>query len=426
MGRCCKSANAQTATPATVTRVVDGDTVEAVLTDGRQLTVRLIGIDTPETVRPGVEVECGGEQATEAMRGLVEGQQVSLVSDPTQDAVDRLGRSLFYVGRVDGLDVGEEMIRLGWAEVYVFEFDFERLAAYRAAQRAARDSDSGAWARCDGDFHRTRADELRQRRLSAVRSVRRYYSLISRRRFAAAWEMLGRPVRRDLGPFRQWKAGYRRSLGVSVVLRERACRGVEPWSASGCELATATRVAAGWSASPSVAAGSSRPARIPGWLSMFGCARPAEAVSTCPSPSARRHPPAVVEVVATPATPTTAAASIQTHRITTASTAAGTARGTRVRFGCLATTTTTLTPMVTASAATARAAVAVAAVVVAAAAARTARAMTPASSPDRTWTAQAALETARDMSTAPCTSRAATRTASTAMATALAARTSRS
>src|SRR5829696_3606309 len=159
--------HAQTATPATVSRVVDGHTVEALLTDGRQLTVRLIGIDTPETVRPGVEVECGGEQASEAMRGLVEGQEVSLVSDPTQDAVDRFGRSLFYVDRVDGLDVGEQMIRLGWAEVFVFESDFERLAAYRAAQREVRESDTGAWGRCDGDFHRTREDELRERRLSA-------------------------------------------------------------------------------------------------------------------------------------------------------------------------------------------------------------------------------------------------------------------
>jgi micrococcal nuclease len=211
------SAYGQTATPATVVRVIDGDTVEALLADGRQLSVRLIGIDTPETRRPGVPVECGGEQATEAMKRLVEGQQVSLVSDPTQDAVDRFGRSLFYVDRVDGLDVGEELIRLGWAEVYVFEFDFQRLAAYRAAQREARDFEAGVWARCDGDFHRTRAEELRERRLSAVRFMRRYYSLISRRRFAAAWEMLARRVRRDLGPFRDWKTGHRRSLGVSVV-----------------------------------------------------------------------------------------------------------------------------------------------------------------------------------------------------------------
>jgi micrococcal nuclease len=88
---------AQTSSPATVTRIVDGDTLVARLADGSEITVRLIGIDTPETVQPGTPVECGGEQATEAMRDLAEGQQVNLVSDPTQDAVDQFGRSLFYV-----------------------------------------------------------------------------------------------------------------------------------------------------------------------------------------------------------------------------------------------------------------------------------------------------------------------------------------
>jgi micrococcal nuclease len=212
------TAQAQTSTAATVTRVVDGDTLVARLADGSELTVRLIGIDTPETVKPGTPVECGGPQASDKMRELAEGQQVNLVSDPTQDAVDRFGRSLFYVDRTaDGLDVGEAMLRAGWADVFVFERDFQRLAAYQAARSEARDFDDGVWGRCDGDFHRTRAEELRERRLSAVTFMRRYYRRVSNRQFATAWAMLGRPVRRKLGPFRRWKAGHRRSLGISVL-----------------------------------------------------------------------------------------------------------------------------------------------------------------------------------------------------------------
>jgi micrococcal nuclease len=212
---------------ATVTRVIDGDTLVARLADGSEITVGLIGIDAPETRQPGVPVECGGEQATEALRQLVEGQPVNLASDPTQDAVDRFGRSLFYVDRSsDGLDVGEEMLRRGWAEVFVFERDFQRLPQYRAAEAEARDLEAGVWARCDGDFHRTRADVLRDRRLSAVDFMRRYYLAVSRRRFATAWGMLARRVRRDIGPFSQWKAGHRRSLGVSVLsARARLSRG---------------------------------------------------------------------------------------------------------------------------------------------------------------------------------------------------------
>ena len=115
---CGPTANqAQGPSPATVMRVIDGDTVDARLADGREVTARLSGIDTPETQRPGVTVERGGEQASVAMRRLVEGQAVTPVSDATQDAVDRFGRSLFYVDRSsDGLDVGEEMLRCGWAE----------------------------------------------------------------------------------------------------------------------------------------------------------------------------------------------------------------------------------------------------------------------------------------------------------------------
>jgi micrococcal nuclease len=207
---------AQMSSPAAVTRVIDGDTLAARLTDGREITVRLIGIDTPETVKPGTPVECGGPEARDAMRQLAEGQEVSLVSDPTQDSVDQFGRSLFYVGRSDGVDVGEALVRAGWAEVFVFDQDFQRLTRYRAAQRDARDAKSGVWGRCDGDFHRTRAEELRERRLSAVAFMRRYYRRISNRQFVTAWRMLARALRRKLGPFSTWKAGYRRSLGVSV------------------------------------------------------------------------------------------------------------------------------------------------------------------------------------------------------------------
>jgi hypothetical protein len=113
--------------------------------------------------------------------------------------------------------VGEEMLRAGWANVFVFEQDFQRLSRYRAARSEARDAGFGVWGLCDGDFHRTRADELRERRLSAVQFMRKYYRRISNRQFVSAWAMLARPLRRKLGPYSSWKVGYRRSLGVSVV-----------------------------------------------------------------------------------------------------------------------------------------------------------------------------------------------------------------
>src|SRR5438132_105771 len=72
---------------ATVVRPVDGDTIR-VEAGGRSFSVRLLGIDTPETHRPGTPVECGGLDASANMARLVRpGDRVTLEPDPTQDRV---------------------------------------------------------------------------------------------------------------------------------------------------------------------------------------------------------------------------------------------------------------------------------------------------------------------------------------------------
>jgi micrococcal nuclease len=123
-----------------VTRVVDGDTLH-VRVDGRDETVRLLGIDTPE-LSP---MECGARAATRMLTRLAEGRRVELISDSTQDERDRYGRLLAYVDRGD-LDLGETLLRRGWARVYVFDRPFERLGRYRAAASAG--SSRGAAATC--------------------------------------------------------------------------------------------------------------------------------------------------------------------------------------------------------------------------------------------------------------------------------------
>jgi endonuclease YncB( thermonuclease family) len=203
-------AQAQDRFPATVTAVVDGDTVDAQVAGGPALEVQLIGIDAPEPD------DCGGDEATGHLRQLALGRNVTLVSDPTLEQFESPGnRPLFYVDRDDGLDVGLEMLRAGWAEIWELS-DFQRSSAYMATEQTAERFQQGAWIRCRGDFHFNRGEELRQRRRSALEFVRRYYRRISSNRFGAAWGMLSRRVRRDFGPFRSWKAGYRRSLRTTV------------------------------------------------------------------------------------------------------------------------------------------------------------------------------------------------------------------
>ena len=109
-----------------VVRVIDGDTIKVEL-DGRLQTVRLVGIDTPESGRPQTPVECGSKQAGTALRRLLLNRDVAVLRDPTQDAVDKYGRVLAYV-EVDGRDAGEAMVASGWAKPYVYRgVEFERV-----------------------------------------------------------------------------------------------------------------------------------------------------------------------------------------------------------------------------------------------------------------------------------------------------------
>jgi endonuclease YncB( thermonuclease family) len=149
---------APTRRSARIVRVVDGDTLRVRLSSGRQVTVRLIGIDTPETKRPGVPVECGGTPASAYMRRIAlqhgRGRSVTLVSDPSQDATDRYGRTLAYVDAGGKGDLGRLMLRAGWASVYSYETAFGRLAGYQSAAGRAEAQGAGVWDRCDGEFHR--------------------------------------------------------------------------------------------------------------------------------------------------------------------------------------------------------------------------------------------------------------------------------
>ena len=100
-----------------VVRVIDGDTLEVRV--GLQTeTVRLIGIDSPETKKPDVAVECGGGEAYELMKSLAEGERVRLVSDESQGETDSYGRQLAYV-YLDGKTLEERMLAAGRAQVYV-------------------------------------------------------------------------------------------------------------------------------------------------------------------------------------------------------------------------------------------------------------------------------------------------------------------
>ena len=139
--------------PVRIAYVVDGDTLRVRL-EGGLTYVRLVGIDTPEDVRPGTPVECGGESAAASMRQLApEGSAIVLRADSVTDTRDRYGRLLAHAF-VLGHQLEVAQLRRGWAEVYRFEGQhFDGLGPFERAQRAARRGGRGVWSACGGDFH---------------------------------------------------------------------------------------------------------------------------------------------------------------------------------------------------------------------------------------------------------------------------------
>jgi micrococcal nuclease len=133
-------------TTATVLKVVDGDTID-IRDDVRgRLRVRVLGIDTPETKKPGYTVGCWGPEATAFAESTLLGQRVALVTDPTQGIHDRYGRTLAYLEKADGWDYSTEAARAGTARAYVYQGrPAVRLPAIAAAENEARGANRGLW-----------------------------------------------------------------------------------------------------------------------------------------------------------------------------------------------------------------------------------------------------------------------------------------
>jgi micrococcal nuclease len=129
---------------AYVTRVVDGDTVEVRL-DGEIEDVRYIGVDTPETVKPGAPVECFGTQASNFNHALVERRRVRLVFGvERRDPYDRL---LAYVYLGDRF-VNAELVRRGLAETLTIPPNDRFAERLKRLEIAAARAGRGLWGAC--------------------------------------------------------------------------------------------------------------------------------------------------------------------------------------------------------------------------------------------------------------------------------------
>jgi len=137
--------NSSISQQATILKVVDGDTIHVMIL-GKKETVRIIGINTPETVDPRRPVECFGNEASDKAKQLLENQMVFLETDPTQGDKDKYQRLLRYVRYDNGTkDFGAEMISTGYAYEYTYNTPYKNQVSYKELQKRAEKDNRGLW-----------------------------------------------------------------------------------------------------------------------------------------------------------------------------------------------------------------------------------------------------------------------------------------
>lgn len=128
-----------------VKKVVDGDTF--VLASGE--TVRLIGIDTPETVDPRRPVGCFGKEASDFAKQMLAGQTVRLEKDISEtDKYDRLLRYVFIQTDQGEVFFDDLLVRQGYAVAKTYPPDVKYQAQFLQAQQEARENNRGLWGKC--------------------------------------------------------------------------------------------------------------------------------------------------------------------------------------------------------------------------------------------------------------------------------------
>jgi len=132
-----------------VIRIIDGDTI-VVLIDSVSEKVRLIGVDTPETVDPRKIVECFGAETSEFTKTMLLNKVVRLESDSSQGDRDRYGRLLRYVFLVDDTNqkeifVNKKIITDGYGHEYTYRTPYRYQDDFKNFEDTARKLQNGLW-----------------------------------------------------------------------------------------------------------------------------------------------------------------------------------------------------------------------------------------------------------------------------------------
>lgn len=127
----------------TVTRVIDGDTIE-VFENNQVRKVRLIGVNTPETLDPRKDVECYGLEASLFLKKEIEGKVVKLESDKSQTEKDSFGRDLRYVFLKE-TNINKKIIEEGYGFEFTYKVPYNFQNEFKKAESVAKENGKGLW-----------------------------------------------------------------------------------------------------------------------------------------------------------------------------------------------------------------------------------------------------------------------------------------
>jgi micrococcal nuclease len=128
-----------------IIKVVDGDTLNIDM-DEKSQTIRLIGLNTPETVDPRKPVECFGKEASKKATELLSGKKVRIEKDDSQGDYDKYQRLLAYVFLEDGTNFNKWMIENGYGYEYTYDLPYKYQQEFKSAQEQAKSQKRGLWA----------------------------------------------------------------------------------------------------------------------------------------------------------------------------------------------------------------------------------------------------------------------------------------
>lgn len=141
-----------------VVRLIDGDTID-VKVGWRTVTVRMLGIDTPETVDPRKPEQCYGREASDEVKKLLAGRKVRLEFNPNRERLDKYRRYLAYVYRDDGLFVNTFLLENGYAREYTFGKAYSKQQEFRMLEKSAHKDKAGLWGACE-DYQARKSNQL--------------------------------------------------------------------------------------------------------------------------------------------------------------------------------------------------------------------------------------------------------------------------